>query len=174
MRIRHGIWLSSTRKGSFAMRKSTSTPFLRMLRFYYLSRLQRRVREIEAEMEGLRAREGYSAGEYRELLEKQAEKQEVEKKIDSYKCYFVEPYFARIDVVDDKEGYNSYYIGKKGDVNLEIVDWRAPLPCGTTRSRASALPSTSTNTAPCCGGRSPSRTGASSPSATSISPCAIT
>ena len=32
-----------------------------------------------------------------------------------------------MDFVDDKEGYNSYYIGKKGDVNLEIVDWRAPL-----------------------------------------------
>ena len=32
-----------------------------------------------------------------------------------------------MDLVDDKEGYNSYYIGKKGDLNLEIVDWRAPL-----------------------------------------------
>mgnify|MGYP001623630022 FL=1 len=114
-------------EGQLCYEKEHLDAVLRMLRFYYLSRLQRRVREIEGEMEGLRAREGYSAGEYRELLEKQAEKQEVEKKIDSYKCYFVEPYFARIDVVDDKEGYNSYYIGKKGDVNLEIVDWRAPL-----------------------------------------------
>ena len=114
-------------EGQLCYEKEHLDAVLRMLRFYYLSRLQRRVREIGAEMEGLRAREGYSAGEYRELLEKQAEKQEVEKKIDSYKCYFVEPYFARIDVVDDKEGYNSYYIGKKGDVNLEIVDWRAPL-----------------------------------------------
>ena len=114
-------------EGQFCYEKEHLDAVLRMLRFYYLSRLQRRVREIEGEMEGLRAQEGYSAGEYRELLEKQAQRQEVEKKIDSYKCFFVEPYFARIDVVDDKEGYNSYYIGKKGDVNLEIVDWRAPL-----------------------------------------------
>ena len=114
-------------EGQLCYEKEHLDAVLRMLRFYYLSRLQRRVREIEAEMESLRAQEGYSAGEYRELLEKQAQRQEVEKKIDSYKCFFVEPYFARIDVVDDKEGYNSYYIGKKGDVNLEIVDWRAPL-----------------------------------------------
>ena len=32
-----------------------------------------------------------------------------------------------MDVTDDKEGYNSYYIGKHGDEGLEIVDWRAPL-----------------------------------------------
>ena len=114
-------------EGQLCYEKEHLDAVLRMLRFYYLSRLQRRVREIEAEMESLRAQEGYSAGEYRELLEKQAQRQEVVKKIDSYKCFFVEPYFARIDVVDDKEGYNSYYIGKKGDVNLEIVDWRAPL-----------------------------------------------
>ena len=30
-------------------------------------------------------------------------------------------------MVDQKEGYNSYYIGKRGDEGLEIVDWRAPL-----------------------------------------------
>lgn len=32
-----------------------------------------------------------------------------------------------MDLTDPLEGYNSYYIGKKGDVKLEIVDWRAPL-----------------------------------------------
>ena len=32
-----------------------------------------------------------------------------------------------MDLVDNIEGYNSYYIGKKGDVKLEIVDWRAPI-----------------------------------------------
>ena len=49
------------------------------------------------------------------------------KAIDSFRCFFDEPYFARMDLTDPKEGYNSYYIGKKGDVKLEIVDWRAPL-----------------------------------------------
>ena len=32
-----------------------------------------------------------------------------------------------MDLSDPKEGYNSYYIGKRGDEGLEIVDWRAPL-----------------------------------------------
>ena len=114
-------------EGQLCYEKEHLDAVLRMLRFVYISRLKKRVQEIDAEMERLRREEGYSAGEYRELLEKQAEKAETLKKIDSYKCYFTEPYFARIDVVDDKEGYNSYYIGKKGDVNLEIVDWRAPL-----------------------------------------------
>lgn len=48
-------------------------------------------------------------------------------KIDTFRCFFEEPYFARMDLTDPKEGYNSYYIGKKGDEKLEIVDWRAPL-----------------------------------------------
>ncbi|MBP5242302.1 MAG: UvrD-helicase domain-containing protein, partial [Clostridia bacterium] len=47
--------------------------------------------------------------------------------MESYKHFFDEPYFARMDAKDDKEGYNVYYIGKKGDLNLGIVDWRAPL-----------------------------------------------
>ena len=48
-------------------------------------------------------------------------------KMEEYRAYFEEPYFARMDLVDDKEGYNSYYIGKKGDSKLEIIDWRAPV-----------------------------------------------
>ena len=48
-------------------------------------------------------------------------------KIEDYRPFFDEPYFARMDLVDNIEGYNSYYIGKKGDVKIEIVDWRAPL-----------------------------------------------
>ena len=65
--------------------------------------------------------------DYKTILEKNAEIAEQTKKLNAYKCYFAEPYFARMDVTDEKEGYNRYYIGKKGDVNLEIVDWRAPL-----------------------------------------------
>ena len=48
-------------------------------------------------------------------------------KMDEYRPYFDEPYFARMDLVDAQEGYNSYYIGKKGDSKLEILDWRAPV-----------------------------------------------
>ena len=61
------------------------------------------------------------------MLQLRAEVAAARAKIESYKPFFDEPYFARMDVVDDKEGYNSYYIGKRGDEGLEIVDWRAPL-----------------------------------------------
>ena len=48
-------------------------------------------------------------------------------KMEAYRPFFEEPYFARMDLIDDKEGYNSYYIGKKGDIRLEILDWRTPV-----------------------------------------------
>ncbi len=100
---------------------------LLMLRLSYIVHYQKRIKEARAEIEALKNSGDYAAKEYRETLELNAEIARLEKKLDSYKGFFAEPYFARMDVVDDKEGYNSYYIGKKGDVNLEIVDWRAPL-----------------------------------------------
>lgn len=100
---------------------------LQALKLFYVSRYRKRIRELQAEAEDIRARESYSAEDYRALIEKKAEIASETKKLNGYRCFFSEPYFARMDVVDEKEGYNSYYIGKKGDVNLEIVDWRAPL-----------------------------------------------
>lgn len=100
---------------------------LKMLKLVHILRYQRRIAEAKKEIADLRAREGYGAEEFRAIQEKNAEIAALRKKIDEYRPFFSEPYFARMDVVDDKEGYNSYYIGKKGDVNLEIVDWRAPL-----------------------------------------------
>ena len=67
------------------------------------------------------------AENYRKIKELLAEIENRKEKIDAYRPFFDEPYFARMDLVDNVEGYNSYYIGKKGDVKLEIVDWRAPL-----------------------------------------------
>lgn len=90
-------------------------------------RHRRAIAEAKKEAERLRARPGYGAEEYRALLETNALIASEYEKMNAYKCFFTEPYFARMDVVDPIEGYNSYYIGKKGDVNLEIVDWRAPL-----------------------------------------------
>ena len=97
------------------------------LKLRYLGRYSKRIREAKAEIEALKSKEGYGAKDYRAVLELNAEIQSLTQKLDSYKCFFTEPYFARMDVIDGQEGYNSYYIGKKGDVNLEIVDWRAPL-----------------------------------------------
>ena len=99
---------------------------LMQLKACYLKAVQKRIAETKAEIAALRGKEDYNASDYQKILDFNAEIAGLEKKLASYKCFFSEPYFARMDVTDDKEGYNSYYIGKKGDVNLEIVDWRAP------------------------------------------------
>ncbi len=99
---------------------------LKALRAVYIAPYQKRIAAAKAEADAIRSRENYGAEDYRELLIKNAEIAQETKGLNSYKCFFSEPYFARMDVVDPKEGYNSYYIGKKGDVKLEIVDWRAP------------------------------------------------
>ncbi len=97
------------------------------LKAFYLARYRKKIAAAREEIAAIRAREEYTAEDYRRLLELNGEIAAETKKLNGYRCFFSEPYFARMDVVDDKEGYNSYYIGKKGDVNLEIVDWRAPL-----------------------------------------------
>ncbi|MDE7297073.1 MAG: hypothetical protein K2N84_07405, partial [Clostridia bacterium] len=102
---------------------------LSCLKSFYVARIRGRILALKAEIAEIRGRESYSAEDYRTILEKNAEIASETKKLNAYKCFFSEPYFARMDVTDEKEGYNSYYIGKKGEVNLEIVDWRAPLPC---------------------------------------------
>ncbi len=100
---------------------------LAALKIFYVNRYREKIAAIKAEIAATRGKEGYSAQDYQTILAKNAEIESLTHKLNSFKCFFSEPYFARMDVVDDKEGYNSYYIGKKGDVNLEIVDWRAPL-----------------------------------------------
>lgn len=100
---------------------------LSCLKSFYIARIRGRILALKAEIAEIKAQENYSAEDYRTIVEKNAEIAAENKKLNAYKCFFSEPYFARMDVTDEKEGYNSYYIGKKGDVNLEIVDWRAPL-----------------------------------------------
>ncbi len=111
----------------FAYEEEHLRAVLSALKIFYLSRYKIHIEELKAEVASLREKENYSAEDYRRILELNAEIAATVKKRDSYRCFFTEPYFARMDVVDDIEGYNSYYIGKRGDVNLEIVDWRAPL-----------------------------------------------
>lgn len=100
---------------------------LSMLKLCYVSRYKKRMKEIARETEEIASREDYGANDYKTVLGKRAELNALAEKLETYRCFFSEPYFARMDVTDEQEGYNSYYIGKKGDVNLEIVDWRAPL-----------------------------------------------
>ena len=99
---------------------------MQMLRIARIRTHKNAIKSIKAEIAQLE-REGTSAENYRKIKSLLAEIETHEKKIESVRPFFEEPYFARMDLTDDKEGYNSYYIGKKGDVKLEILDWRTPV-----------------------------------------------
>ena len=98
-----------------------------MLKYLYLSKLATKIRHAEATKAELTSSIDYDAQKYSKVLELNEVIASCRQKQLAYKCFFDEPYFARMDLTDDKDGYNSYYIGKKGDEGLEIVDWRAPL-----------------------------------------------
>ena len=97
-----------------------------LLKACYINKRKLKIKAAQEEIEELRKGE-FSAENYREIIERNAQIREWRAEIEGYKSFFAEPYFARMDLSDAREGYNSYYIGKRGDVNLEIVDWRAPL-----------------------------------------------
>ncbi len=98
-----------------------------MLKFLYIKKIQAKIFALKKEREALKSGGDGSAEKYKKTLEINEEISRLKNKIDGFKPFFDEPYFARMDVTDDKEGYNSYYIGKHGDEGLEIIDWRAPL-----------------------------------------------
>ena len=97
-----------------------------LLKVFYINKLKEKIAAAHKEAEELRKGD-FSAENYRAVIGLNAQIRQWRAEIESFKGFFTEPYFARMDLVDNKEGYNSYYIGKKGDLNLEIVDWRAPL-----------------------------------------------
>ena len=99
---------------------------MQLLRIAHIRPHKNAIKEAKAEIERLEKERG-SAENYRKITLLLAEIAKREEKINAFRPFFDEPYFARMDLVDNIEGYNSYYIGKKGDVKLEIVDWRAPL-----------------------------------------------
>lgn len=98
-----------------------------MLKALYIRKLKLKSDEAKAERHKLNSAPEHDANSYRQVLELNAEINSLRRRIESYKPFFDEPYFARMDLEDSKEGYNSYYIGKRGDEGLEIIDWRAPL-----------------------------------------------
>lgn len=98
-----------------------------MLKALYLVKIKKSIESARAEKRAIAARGEYSADDYRRALELNEEIAKLKSKRNSYRPFFSEPYFARMDLTDPREGYNSYYIGKHGDAGLEIVDWRAPL-----------------------------------------------
>lgn len=98
-----------------------------MLRAIYINKLKSAIKQAQDEIAEITSDPDYNAESYKKVMALKAEISATRARIETYKPFFDEPYFARMDVVDDKEGYNSYYIGKRGDEGLEIVDWRAPL-----------------------------------------------
>ena len=98
-----------------------------LLKADYINPLKIKIKNDRDEAEAIKAEQDFSAENYQKIIAINAHIRELKEQIEGYKGFFTEPYFARMDVYDDQEGYNSYYIGKRGDVNLEIVDWRAPL-----------------------------------------------
>lgn len=100
---------------------------LSMLKILYISKLSKKIKDAESEKFILTHSSDYDAEKYQRVLQLNAQIASCKQKRESYKCFFDEPYFARMDLIDDKDGYNSYYIGKHGDEGLEIVDWRAPM-----------------------------------------------
>lgn len=98
-----------------------------VLKALYINKLKKAIEAAKRERDALNGGSVHSAENYKQVLELNAEIERLEGKMLTFKPFFDEPYFARMDLVDNIEGYNSYYIGKKGDEGLEIVDWRAPL-----------------------------------------------
>ena len=99
---------------------------MQLLRIVRIRTHKNVIKAAKAEIEFLE-REGDNAENYRKIKGLLADIAVEEEKIQAFRPFFEEPYFARMDLIDNKEGYNSYYIGKKGDVKLEILDWRTPV-----------------------------------------------
>ena len=100
---------------------------MQMLRIVRIRPHIKAIKEAKAEIAKLEKEPDYAAENYRKIKLLLEEISRQEAKRDAFRPFFDEPYFARMDLIDNIEGYNSYYIGKKGDVKLEIIDWRAPV-----------------------------------------------
>ena len=100
---------------------------MQMLRIARIRPHKNAIREAKEEIARLEKEESDNAETYRKIRALLADIEGENAKVETYHPFFDEPYFARMDLIDNKEGYNSYYIGKKGDIRLEILDWRTPV-----------------------------------------------
>lgn len=100
---------------------------LMALKALYIIKIKRAIDAAKAQIKEITSSPEYNAEKYQSVLLLYSQIEDLKPKLNTYKPFFEEPYFGRMDLVDSKEGYNSYYIGKRGDMGLEIVDWRAPL-----------------------------------------------
>ena len=99
---------------------------LQMLKIARIQPHKNAIKEAKLDIAALE-KEETTAENYRKIQYLLKKIEENKAKMEEYRPFFDEPYFARMDLIDNVEGYNSYYIGKKGDVRLEILDWRTPV-----------------------------------------------
>ncbi len=99
---------------------------MQMLRIARIRPHKKAISEAKEEIERLE-KEDSSAENYRKIKNLLAEIEIEKAKMEVFRPFFDEPYFARMDLIEKTEGYGSYYIGKKGDIRLEILDWRTPV-----------------------------------------------
>ena len=100
---------------------------MRVLRAVRIRPHKMAIKQAKLDVEALQKEKEHTAENYVKIKQLRQKIDNENAKIEEYRPFFDEPYFARMDLIDNIEGYNSYYIGKKGDIKLEIVDWRAPL-----------------------------------------------
>ena len=79
------------------------------LKKHFIYPLQVKIAKAKAEIVAWKNEE-LTAELYKQILEKQHYINETNNKIDGYKGYFIEPYFARMDVVNEQGEYGQYYI----------------------------------------------------------------
>ena len=75
-----------------------------LLKAVYINKLKVKIALNREEIEKLRSTGEFSAENYRTIIGLNAEIKGWKQEIESYKGFFVEPYFARMDLLDDKEG----------------------------------------------------------------------
>ena len=80
---------------------------MQMLRIARIRPHKNAIREAKAEIARLEKEERDNAETYRKIKGLLAEIEIENTKVETYHPFFDEPYFARMDLVDDKEGYNS-------------------------------------------------------------------
>ena len=81
---------------------------MQMLRISHIREHKIKIMEAREEIRRIQAEEEQNAENYCKVTALLKEIDEHKKAIDSYRCFFDEPYFARMDLTDPLEGYNSY------------------------------------------------------------------
>lgn len=113
-------------KEQYRLEEEHLQELLYRLKKYFIYRLKLKITKARTEIESCKQEE-LTAEIFQKIVQLQGQINENTRKIEEFKSYFTEPYFARMDVQEEQEGYSQYYIGKKGNFVLEIIDWRAPL-----------------------------------------------